>query len=227
MTSELSIRIAFRTSGTQTALLTLTGNLLKSNSKLLCTAFDECLLQRKDTIIIDLKKVPFIDSDGWKCITAEQDRLKQKNTALFLVGLKPNIQNKISKSDINSSSSLNMLESIFECQKMIEFYEEYKHKHATDSSSEALVDEIREIEKSIPISNSVANTSSDKARLPVIEKITTIIANYGSCSVHQILKYLKSEEFGNTEINLIGLNKVLSDIDLNSRDKRERFYRAC
>jgi anti-anti-sigma regulatory factor len=227
MTSELSIRIAFRASGTQTALLTLTGNLLKSNSKLLCTAFDECLLQRKDTIIIDLKKVPFIDNDGWKCITTEQDRLKHKNTALFIFGLKQDIQKKIAKSDVNYSDSLNILESVFECQKMIEFYEEYKHKHATDSSSEALIDEIKELKKGIPISNSVASTSSDKARLPVVEKITTIIANYGSCSVHQILKYLKSDEFGNTEISLIGLNKILSEIDLNSREKRERFYRAC
>jgi len=63
--------------------------------------------------------------------------------------------------------------------------------------------------------------------LPMPEKIKVVISETPLVSAWQIKKVLKHEHFGHTRIGIFRLWKILRDLDLNSREKRYRFYRSC
>ncbi len=65
------------------------------------------------------------------------------------------------------------------------------------------------------------------AELPLPEKIKAVISETPLASTWQIKKVLKHEHFGRTRISIFKLWKILKDLDLNSREKRYRFYRSC
>lgn len=88
--------------------------------------------------------------------------------------------------------------------------------------------------KELPIrgtsNNFMAKTLKDDVKLselPIHEKIKKVVQEHPLVSVFQIKKILKHEHFGFTKIGLFRLWKILKNLDLNSREKRYRFYRSC
>ena len=70
---------------------------------------------------------------------------------------------------------------------------------------------------------------SDKinaARLPLNEKIKRIISDTPLISLFQIQKELRQTKYGETKINLIKLYNILKTLNLNSKEKRYRYYRS-
>lgn len=65
------------------------------------------------------------------------------------------------------------------------------------------------------------------AELPIAEKIKRVVSENPLVSSWQIKKVLKHEHFGNTKIGIFKLYKILRELDLNSKEKRYRFYRSC
>ncbi len=65
------------------------------------------------------------------------------------------------------------------------------------------------------------------ASLPIGEKIKRIIAENPFVSPRKMRKILKHEKFGYTKIGFFQLRKLLRELDLNSKQKRYRYYRSC
>ena len=63
--------------------------------------------------------------------------------------------------------------------------------------------------------------------LPLTEKIKKIVAENPLVTPWQIKRILKHEQFGHTRVSIFKLWRLLKDLDLNSREKRYRFYRSC
>ncbi len=99
------------------------------------------------------------------------------------------------------------------------------------------------VDKSIPPSNSVIieGTPVPKSALkiesiqkkkklsdlPIHEKIKRIIAQNPLLTTRGIKKVLRHEQFGRTKIGFFRLRRLLKSMDLNTKDKRYRYYRSC
>jgi anti-anti-sigma factor len=65
------------------------------------------------------------------------------------------------------------------------------------------------------------------AYLPVQEKIRKIVAEFPLLSTRQIKKMLRHEEFGHHKIGYFKLRRVLKELNLETKEKRYRYYRSC
>ncbi len=65
------------------------------------------------------------------------------------------------------------------------------------------------------------------ADLPLMEKVKRVVAQNPLLGVFGIRKVLRHEQFGFTRVGLFQLIRLLKELDLNSKDKRYRFYRSC
>lgn len=65
------------------------------------------------------------------------------------------------------------------------------------------------------------------AELPVAEKIKKVISENPIVTLFQIKKIISHDHFGNTKISTFKLWRLLRALDLNSKEKRYRFYRSC
>ncbi len=65
------------------------------------------------------------------------------------------------------------------------------------------------------------------AELPIQEKIKKVVAQNPLVGLFGIRKILRHEQFGNTKIGIFKLYRLLKEMDLNTKEKRYRFYRSC
>ncbi len=65
------------------------------------------------------------------------------------------------------------------------------------------------------------------AELPIQEKIKKVVSQNPLVGLFGIRKILRHEQFGNTKIGIFKLYRLLKEMDLNTKEKRYRFYRSC
>ena len=70
-------------------IITIKESLTFQNCDELETMFKDCLEQQKNEIILDFKRVSFLDSEGLELLLRIHDELKDRGGALKLVGLDP------------------------------------------------------------------------------------------------------------------------------------------
>ncbi|RMH60182.1 MAG: anti-sigma factor antagonist [Calditrichaeota bacterium] len=75
--------------------------------------------------------------------------------------------------------------------------------------------------------NPLERTDVKLDELPLTEKIKKVVAENPLVTPWQIKKILKHEQFGHTRVSIFKLWRLLKELDLNSREKRYRFYRSC
>jgi hypothetical protein len=65
------------------------------------------------------------------------------------------------------------------------------------------------------------------AYLPVQEKIRKIVAEFPLLKNRQIKKMLRHEDFGRHKIGIFKFHSVLKELNLETKEKRYRYYRSC
>ncbi|MCB9059509.1 MAG: STAS domain-containing protein [Calditrichae bacterium] len=73
----------------------------------------------------------------------------------------------------------------------------------------------------------IIKTDLKLAELPLTEKIKRVVSENPLINIWQVKKVLNHEHFGNTDIGIFKLYKLLKDLDLNTKEKRYRYYRSC
>ena len=97
-----------------------------------------------------------------------------------------------------------------------------------DASDESEVVETESDENQITEEDdSQRHSIVDLIKLPLLEKIKKLIAEFPLLSIWQIRKLLKDERFGPVHINVFKLYKLLRDNDMETKSKRYRYYRSC
>ena len=77
------------------------------------------------------------------------------------------------------------------------------------------------------IDSLIVHETINLSSLPKSEKIKHIIAKQPLLGLFGIKKVLRHEQFGFTKIGLIGLYRLLRDMDMHTKQKRYRYYRSC
>jgi anti-sigma B factor antagonist len=69
--------------------------------------------------------------------------------------------------------------------------------------------------------------TANVTNLPLAEKVKKIVSQRPYVGLFQIKRILRHNDFGNTKVGLLKLRKLLKELDLDSKEKRFRFYRSC
>jgi anti-sigma B factor antagonist len=74
---------------------------------------------------------------------------------------------------------------------------------------------------------SVQNMEMMISQFPIQEKIRKIISQFPLISLRQMRKMLRHEDFGREKIGRFKFRRLLKEMDLETKEKRYRFYRSC
>ena len=254
--NEIVVDTKFADKNGKIVIVQLKGFIDQTNSYIIQKTFDDILESGCSKIIIDFTEVMYISSAGWGIFVGEIKRFRDNGGDIKLANMTPDIyevyqmlefyhifedynstelavksfdNGKITRSDMDSNipTGANILE---EFEESIENSEE----DSTNQNPVLFMDEgDGKLEIAIPEENKQSDqkrTETDVmhlSRLPVNEKIKRVIAQYPLLSPRQIKKILKDERFGETKISILKLYKILKELNLNSKEKRYRYYRSC
>jgi len=192
-------------------LLTISGYVDSTNIHLLSQCFSNLKLQNYRDIIVHLKNLTYITSAGWGVLVDESKKLRQKNGQLLMV--EPT-------TEVYDSFSLLNLEKVIEVHQTIEDCIETILQFHAASESPALGSDVPP--------QPIDETSEDNnlSNLPLHEKIKHIIGYHGILSFKRIKKKLEDPEYGKTKAGYIKLFRLFRGMNLDTEEKRMRFYRS-
>lgn len=93
---------------------------------------------------------------------------------------------------------------------------------SVEESEEQIIED-----ESPKVTEEIRDPMIDLSKLPLLEKIKKLIAEYPLLSIMHIMKLLKDERFGPVKINIFKLYKLLKENDLETKEKRYRYFRSC
>ncbi|MBD3224108.1 MAG: anti-sigma factor antagonist [Caldithrix sp.] len=82
-------------------------------------------------------------------------------------------------------------------------------------------------ETNIDFISGVMHKDVKLSELPLKEKVKKVVAQNPLIGPFGIKKVLRHEHFGYTKVSVFKLIKLLRELDLNSKQKRYRYYRSC
>ncbi|MDZ7372508.1 MAG: STAS domain-containing protein [candidate division KSB1 bacterium] len=178
-------------------------------------------------ILVDMAGVGYVSSAGWGAFVGEIRDLREKGGDLRVAHMSPEVR------------------EVFEMLEFDRIIEAYDHiEEAIDDFDLALgLDITAGVMRTAPAEGEASPevlvpaqpTSSPMAGkaeplpdelLPIHEKIRRIVIEFPLGGLWYIWKTLRSPRFGRTRINPFRLYRILRELNLETKEKRFRFYRS-
>lgn len=191
--------------------------------------------------IIDMGGVNYISSAGWGVFIGEIRNIRERGGDLKIVQMTPDVYevfamlefNKILDSyeaieeamnDFDISMGLDITQSISRKPITIE-------KDEVTISSPALKTKERTSERKTDVKlkkrwTTTVKPKANEVQLPLAEKIKAIILDNPSLGLFEIKKQLNTQRFGYHRVNIFKLRSILKNYNLETKEKRYRFYRS-
>lgn len=213
-------------------LLVVSGFVDTTTCQELSKAIEDLIKQKKIQIIVDLSRVNYISSAGWGVFVGEIKNLRERGGDLKLVQMTPEVAEVFEMLEFNRvlNSYETLAEAIneFDLLRGIDITQLEKEISASIPSSLS-------IEK-IPLppnfqirTGQTVEKESDTIplyRYPLVERIKRIILENPLAGIPTIRQKLKSDAYGNVHIGYFRLFSILRKMNLETKEKRYRFYRS-
>jgi anti-sigma B factor antagonist len=111
--------------------------------------------------------------------------------------------------------------------KILEQDHEYDQHQSMDAQENFTGNTKLQNERYIEFSPEKVEKELDIKMLPLNEKVRYIISQFPEFGIRQIRRALREEDYGNVKINLLKLKSLLKELELDTKEKRHRFYRSC
>lgn len=208
-------------------LITIAGYIDTTTCRELTRTIQEIMSQGQYLIVADLAGVSYVSSAGWGVFMGEIKNIRDKGGDLKIV---------------------QMNAEVFEVFEMLEFT---KILNYYDTIEEAIdeFDIMRGVDITVsktplqegstaagedgPASAAVPgqalrmqNPGKDDADIPLVEKIKRIVVESPLEGARQIRKKLNTEKYGFTKVTWLRIRKILRELNLETKDKRYRYYRS-
>ncbi|MGH7491747.1 MAG: STAS domain-containing protein [bacterium] len=191
-------------------------------------------------LIVDMSQVNYVSSAGWGVFVGEIKGIRENGGDLKIVEMTPEVYDVFEMLEFNR-----ILEYYDSLEEAIDDFDLSIGLDLTKSLAQsyspaelttgevAVLDlpksaaRVREVDGSRNKSRPSFNKSKiDERALPVSEKIKLIIIDNPSLGLFKIRQALNSERFGFVHVNWWQLYQMLRKINLDTREKRFRFYRS-
>lgn len=192
--------------------------------------------QKFSQFVVDLSSVNYVSSAGWGVFVGEIKTVREEGGDIKLVNMNPDVYDVFQMLEFDKI--LRTCDSVEEAINEFDIFQGYD---ITTSPVKKLNE--KEDVKIIPdvqISRVAAEKNGspgigkgdfakkylDKSPLPLTEKIKMLCTEKPMISVMGIKKELNTENYGNTKINVIKLYQLLKELNLDTKEKRYRYYRS-
>lgn len=253
---EIKIESRFADKNGEIMIVELGGHVDQSNSFQLQKMFDDIIDSRVFKVVVDFVALHYMSSAGWGIFVGEVKRFRENGGDIKLAAMSSEINDVYQMleffhilddySTVEEATSafnidgdiLNMVEDTLESAEpdLSESQEETETAEQTGDSEAVEVIELipdsaeKPVEKAptqSAFSPHAIKSNTKLSDLPISEKIKSIVSENPLVTTWQIKKILKHDHFGNTKIGLFKLMRMLKELDLNTKEKRYRYYRSC
>jgi anti-anti-sigma factor len=208
--NDLTIKISQQFTSNYIVVFKLSGNMLQST----INSLKKTILiysQNQRHIILELGEVEMISSAGWGFLIAENKRLSDEHRRLYLTNFQPDL--------------FQVFESL-QLQLMIQVYSELEDC-ITSIGIEQKVNQPSLVNYVSSSNSEHYSVSSNPQQSEQSNIICNAIAQNGPCSFFKLLSIVQSESYKQFKIGPIKLHSLLKNLNLDTFEKRERYFRSC
>ncbi len=219
-------------------MLSVTGYVDTMTCSILLNKITESLNAGSLHIIIDMSRVNYVSSAGWGVFVGEIKGIRERGGDLKLVQMTPEVYDVFEMLEFNR-----ILAHYDSIEEAINDFDISIGLDITKSAKRAF----RDLKPQAAQGNgSVAappgkprqrtgargsgfhaqNTQKDPRQMPLQEKVRHVIIKDPTGGVFKIQKELRRNKYGRTKISPLRLYSLLRKINLETKEKRYRFYRS-
>ena len=187
--------------------------------------------------VVDLGGVQYVSSAGWGVFVGEIKNIRERGGDIKMVHMTPEVLDVFQMLEFDRI--LRTYDSVEEAINEFDFIRGFDITQSPVkmlSETKEGVQELPQITPSQPVIGLSEFTSKRKSRsfsyqpdpklLPLAEKIKRIVIENPLLGVWKIYKQVRGEEYGGTKVSLIKLYRMLKELNLETKQKRYRFYRS-
>lgn len=217
--------------------LKVSGYIDTSTSLELVKKLKSILDQHFVQFVIDLSGVNYVSSAGWGVFVGEIKSVHEQGGDIKLVNMTPDVYDVFQMLEFDK-----ILRTCDSIEEAINEFDVLRGFDITTSPVKEIPETHEEIKtvsdvqvSSVPAETILSQNLSAEAwskrkvnpvSLPVAEKIKHLITYKPMLGVMAIKKELNSELYGHTKINILKLLQLLRELNLDTKEKRYRFYRS-
>jgi len=236
------IELALNKIGTRgdIALVKIKGYLDTTTSSEVSTRLNEIINDGTYQLIVDMGGVNYVSSAGWGVFVGEIRTIRENGGDLKIVQMTPDVFEVFEMLEFNRI--LDYYETIEEAVNDFDI----SIGHDITKSIQQRQPEITpdSVAVSVPSPKTIAKASAQKserkaksrfsftkpkvneATLPLVEKIKILVIENPNDGPRQIRKKLNSQRFGFESVSFFKVRDILKKYNLETKDKRYRFYRS-
>jgi len=189
--------------------------------------------------IIDMSSVNYVSSAGWGVFVGEIRTIRENGGDLKIVQMTPDVYDVFEMLEFNRI--LDYYDTIEEAVNDFDICQGFV---ITSFEKVKKVENVNEMDFSAPSLKSVAIKTKDKnvqktksrfvftkpnineATLPLVEKVKVIVIDNPNDGVLKIRKKLNTHRFGFEKRGILKIFEILKNYNLETKEKRYRFYRS-
>ena len=191
-------------------------------------------------VIVDMAQVNYVSSAGWGVFVGEIKGIREKGGDLKIVQMTPEVYDVFEMLEFNRILSYydSIEEAIndFDISIGLDITKSIKRSYnpvATGLAVETPAPPM--VQKTVSAQGGTAPAAKqfsfnksqvDAKMLPLNERIRLVVVEDPNRGAFQVQKILNTSRFGFTKINILKLYNMLKTLNLESKEKRHRFYRS-
>ncbi len=225
------------------ALLTVKGYIDTMTCSILLNKIIENLNEGSLHVIINMGQVNYVSSAGWGVFVGEIKGIRERGGDLKLVQMTPEVVDVFEMLEFNRIlshyDSLEEAINDFDMSIGLDITKSVKRSFS-EVESTAVVDKDAEVAQIFKPPRSASQETGakptafgaspkqplDKKLLPLNEKIKQVVVENPNRGVFAVKKVLNSPIYGSTKIGSIKLRSIMKELNLESKEKRFRYYRS-
>ena len=219
--------------------LQIIGYIDTTTSLELVNHFKELMKNEDYQFVVDMSGVNYVSSAGWGVFVGEIKDIRDNGGDIKIVHMTPEVYDVFEMLEFNRI--LKVYDSVPEAINEFDFIRGFDitqtpvkelpaEEMAVHTKNPAFG--VQEPMAEVPVMHYSTSErkwekqSSNTQYLPMTEKIKAIIIENPLYSFWQIKRRLKSEKYGNVKIGFWKLHRLLKELNLDSKERRMRFYRS-
>ena len=219
------------------ALITVLGYVDTTTCQELAKIVQDLLMQKRYLIITDLGGVTYISSAGWGVFVGEIKNIRDYGGDLKIVQMNSEVFEVFEMLEFNRV--LNYYESVeeaineFDILRGIDITKvEGGKKQTVRKSTTHLQNPKPAVARQSEQAGSGGGGSVPSAQsislkdYPLMEKVKMIVVENPFWGFWNIRKQLRTEKYGHVRVGLTKMQSILKKLDLETKEKRYRFYRS-
>ena len=181
-------------------------------------------------IVVDMAGVGYVSSAGWGSFVGEIRDIREKGGDLRIVHMAPEVSEVFEMLEFNR-----IIQAYDHLEEAIDDFDISLGLDITAGVTREIYHEASpgeapqpEMEMPAPAAPAAGPAGRELSEdlLPISEKIRRIVIEFPVGGLWHIWKTLRTPRFGNTKINLFRLYRILREMNLDTKEKRFRFYRS-